>query len=265
MTRGSTGTPAHPGSAAEVFRVFLVLGLTSFGGPVAHIGYFREAFVVRRQWLGDRAFHRSHRSVLVQKDPSHYRPLFPGVPEDLPYVWPQAEHAPPALGPWSAWIVRADNATLARFRKEQLVAIPKIASGPRVSGKAARQVRAFRDGSARGRSDRSATRSRTLGRRNPRSGEGARRRIRPQSTMVRRLFAACARLPGAPPGPADLLCAARRSRSARTRPPRGVIAGRAAAFEPQAAHGKVRGDSHVPRGTSSPGPRAFTEVEMSAA
>lgn len=216
-------------------------------------------------WLGDRAFHRSHRSVLVQKDPSHYRPLFPGVPEDLPYVWPQAEHAPPALGPWSAWIVRADNATLARFRKEQLVAIPKIASGPRVSGKAARQVRAFRDGSARGRSDRSATRSRTLGRRNPRSGEGARRRIRPQSTMVRRLFAACARLPGAPPGPADLLCAARRSRSARTRPPRGVIAGRAAAFEPQAAHGKVRGDSHVPRGTSSPGPRAFTEVEMSAA
>lgn len=56
MTRGSAGGPGHPGSAAEVFRVFLVLGLTSFGGPVAHIGYFREAFVVRRQWLGDRAY-----------------------------------------------------------------------------------------------------------------------------------------------------------------------------------------------------------------
>lgn len=45
-----------PGTALEVFRVFLGLGLTSFGGPVAHLGYFREAFVVRRQWLGDRAY-----------------------------------------------------------------------------------------------------------------------------------------------------------------------------------------------------------------
>ena len=43
-------------SAAEVFRVFLGLGLTSFGGPVAHIGYFREAFVVRRGWLGEPAY-----------------------------------------------------------------------------------------------------------------------------------------------------------------------------------------------------------------
>jgi chromate transporter len=44
------------GSAREVFLVFLGLGLTSFGGPVAHLGYFREAFVVRRRWLGDRAY-----------------------------------------------------------------------------------------------------------------------------------------------------------------------------------------------------------------
>lgn len=44
------------GSAAEVFRVFLMLGLTSFGGPVAHIGYFRNAFVLRRKWLDDRSF-----------------------------------------------------------------------------------------------------------------------------------------------------------------------------------------------------------------
>lgn len=41
---------------AEVFRVFLVLGLTSFGGPVAHLAYFREAFVVRRQWLTEAAY-----------------------------------------------------------------------------------------------------------------------------------------------------------------------------------------------------------------
>lgn len=45
-----------PGSAWEVFAAFLVLGLTSFGGPVAHLGYFRNAFVVRRQWLSDRAY-----------------------------------------------------------------------------------------------------------------------------------------------------------------------------------------------------------------
>jgi chromate transporter len=43
-------------SPLEVLRVFLKLGLTSFGGPVAHIGYFREEFVVRRGWLDDATF-----------------------------------------------------------------------------------------------------------------------------------------------------------------------------------------------------------------
>jgi len=43
-------------SAGEVFLVFLRMGLTSFGGPVAHLGYFREEFVVRRQWLDDRSY-----------------------------------------------------------------------------------------------------------------------------------------------------------------------------------------------------------------
>lgn len=42
-------------------------------------------------WLGDEEFHRSHRSALVRKDPAFYAPLFPGVPDDLPYVWPTAE------------------------------------------------------------------------------------------------------------------------------------------------------------------------------
>ena len=40
----------------EVFLVFLRLGLTSFGGPVAHLGYFREEFVHRRHWLSDRSY-----------------------------------------------------------------------------------------------------------------------------------------------------------------------------------------------------------------
>jgi len=40
----------------EVFRVFLKLGCTAFGGPVAHLGYFREEFVKRRRWLDDAAY-----------------------------------------------------------------------------------------------------------------------------------------------------------------------------------------------------------------
>jgi chromate transporter len=43
-------------SIGTVFLTFLRLGLTSFGGPVAHIGYFREEFVVRRKWLDERAY-----------------------------------------------------------------------------------------------------------------------------------------------------------------------------------------------------------------
>ncbi len=39
-------------------------------------------------WLGTSAFHRAHRSALVRKDPGWYGPMFPGVPDDLPYVWP---------------------------------------------------------------------------------------------------------------------------------------------------------------------------------
>ena len=41
------------GSVWEVLRIFLKLGLTSFGGPVAHLGYFREEFVTRRKWLSE--------------------------------------------------------------------------------------------------------------------------------------------------------------------------------------------------------------------
>lgn len=46
----------HSGSVFEVLAVFARLGLTSFGGPVAHLGYFREEVVVRRGWLDDRSY-----------------------------------------------------------------------------------------------------------------------------------------------------------------------------------------------------------------
>jgi chromate transporter len=43
-------------NAWTIFLVFLRLGLTSFGGPVAHLGYFREEFVHRRRWLDERGY-----------------------------------------------------------------------------------------------------------------------------------------------------------------------------------------------------------------
>ena len=53
--RDVDGSPQRR-SAGLLFLVFLRLGLTSFGGPIAHLGYFREAFVVRRKWLDERSY-----------------------------------------------------------------------------------------------------------------------------------------------------------------------------------------------------------------
>jgi chromate transporter len=52
----NAATPSRHGSPWEVLRVFLRLGLTCFGGPVAHIGYFRDEFVVRRKWIDEHAY-----------------------------------------------------------------------------------------------------------------------------------------------------------------------------------------------------------------
>lgn len=54
------GTPqgevAEAGSVSEVLSVFVKLGLTSFGGPIAHLGYYRRELVERRQWVNDTQF-----------------------------------------------------------------------------------------------------------------------------------------------------------------------------------------------------------------
>lgn len=47
----SAATAPPPGRGLEVLRVFFQLGLTSFGGPVAHLGYFRHEFVEKRRWV----------------------------------------------------------------------------------------------------------------------------------------------------------------------------------------------------------------------
>lgn len=53
--RVEAGT-SRTGSPLEVLLIFLRLGLTSFGGPVAHLGYFRAEFVTRRRWLDERSY-----------------------------------------------------------------------------------------------------------------------------------------------------------------------------------------------------------------
>src|SRR5476649_1131031 len=56
-TRKAVSLAAEAGGGKEsvwgVFLVFLRLGLISFGGPVAHLGYFRDEFVIRRRWLSE--------------------------------------------------------------------------------------------------------------------------------------------------------------------------------------------------------------------
>lgn len=88
----------------EVCRVWCELGHqdTCAATLVADLHIVRPSAPVREEaelraagelppWLGDEAFHRSHRSALVRKDPDTYRPRFPDVPDDLPYVWPASD------------------------------------------------------------------------------------------------------------------------------------------------------------------------------
>jgi chromate transporter len=57
MSEQAIDVPAPgKGDALEVFLAFLRLGLTSFGGPIAHLGYFRQEFVARRRWLDEAAY-----------------------------------------------------------------------------------------------------------------------------------------------------------------------------------------------------------------
>ena len=47
---------AGQGGVGEVFGAFLKLGLTSFGGPIAHLGYFRDELVTRRRWISEAGY-----------------------------------------------------------------------------------------------------------------------------------------------------------------------------------------------------------------
>ncbi|GAA2759117.1 MSMEG_6728 family protein [Actinopolymorpha rutila] len=88
----------------EVCRVWTGTGRqdTCAAGPRADLAQSTGREEVREQpvladagelppWLGDPDFHRGHQSALVRKDTERYAELFPGVPPDLPYVWPKSD------------------------------------------------------------------------------------------------------------------------------------------------------------------------------
>lgn len=56
ISANETSTSTRHGSPMEVLLAFFKLGLTCFGGPIAHIGYFRDEFVLRRKWIDEHAY-----------------------------------------------------------------------------------------------------------------------------------------------------------------------------------------------------------------
>lgn len=78
-------------------------------------------------WLGEERLHRSHQSALVRKDPGHYRPFFPDVPDDLPYWWPDPRPLPqprPVTEGKLQWVVRPSSAAaLGVFLEQGLVGL----------------------------------------------------------------------------------------------------------------------------------------------
>lgn len=74
---------------ADTCEVKILEDLAAAGVPVPPRAQSELAALGRLpRWLGDEAFHRSHRSALLRKDPGHYAAAFGDVPDDLPYVWP---------------------------------------------------------------------------------------------------------------------------------------------------------------------------------
>src|SRR5215211_7772722 len=56
VPKSFAGTEKSQGSFLEVLAVSTRLGLTSFGGPIAHLGYFHEEYVKRREWIDEQSY-----------------------------------------------------------------------------------------------------------------------------------------------------------------------------------------------------------------
>jgi hypothetical protein len=106
-------------------------------------------------WLGNEALHLSHRSNLVRKAPEFYEALFPGVPDNLPYVWPGPDPVdasvgtdasrtvdPDALPPM--WILRPRDATqFAEWTTTGIVSLGELSPRGKRSAKWTAQLDAF--------------------------------------------------------------------------------------------------------------------------
>jgi hypothetical protein len=98
-------------------------------------------------WLGDEALHRSHQSALVRKDPDFYGPRFPGVPDDLPYLWPV--RAPGVIEAEERRAASAAARAEREARKVQLEAEKAARKRSRAAKKAARTRKANQQRAAR--------------------------------------------------------------------------------------------------------------------
>ena len=98
-------------------------------------------------WLGDEALHRSHQSALVRKDPEWYGSRFPGVPDDLPYLWPV--RAPGVIEAEARRAASAAARAEREARRVQLEAEKAARKRSRAAKKAARTRKANQQRAAR--------------------------------------------------------------------------------------------------------------------
>ncbi|WP_043444168.1 MSMEG_6728 family protein [Arthrobacter sp. L77] len=103
-------------------------------------------------WFGDPALHVSHQSNLVQKAPEIYRDRFPGIPGDLPYVWPAPERERLPVEPTGRrlWIWRADRLPGAPPADtddpdDVVLLMPPVPPGGHAAPKWERQLHAFEE------------------------------------------------------------------------------------------------------------------------
>ena len=121
MNAGNDVQPSRRGTAFEVLGAFLVLGLSAFGGPVAHLGYFRDAFVTRRRWIDESSF--AELVALCQ--------LLPGpASSQLGFLLGLARAGP--LGALAAWFGFTLPSVLVMLALSHLAALPASAVGDAV-------------------------------------------------------------------------------------------------------------------------------------
>jgi Pyrimidine dimer DNA glycosylase len=78
--------------ALALYGAVICLEWVERGYNDTQLGWFREripnSVIELPPWLGDEQFHLGHQSNLIRKLPEHYGPIFEGVPDDVPYYWP---------------------------------------------------------------------------------------------------------------------------------------------------------------------------------